>query len=227
MPIPATHTTQSDNADLQLCKQWLLLNKPFAKNKNQGSDAPNSVDYTRRQAAILLAAPHAVRHERNGKIKGADKRTGGLVKLLSQQTDTSSLVTSGYVQKWQSWSERNDDFRTILEQEILEGSLVLDIHGMSDSHHIDICLGLGARPSIRMLEAAHYIQATLRAYSVAINKPFAAIGSRTVRSYAQYLGGDAIQIEIAAHLRDAVDNTSEAAAFARSLSKIIRQLATT
>jgi hypothetical protein len=210
--------------DQQICDTWLQLNQPYAANNNYGSAEAGSIDYVVGKKAILLTAPHAVYHERDGHEKKNDIRTGGLCRLLHQQADVSALIAAGYVPKWQSWQTRNDDFKALLLNAVVDGRFIIDMHGMTDNHGVDVCIGLGESPSRLALDVANCIQKKLHVYKVMINVPFSAKNPLTVTAYVQSIKGDDLQLEIAAHLREARTNTTNAAAFIRDLIDIINHL---
>lgn len=152
---------------------------------------------------LLFTAGHAVPHLcKDGLYKKADKNTGPLALLLAELTSSSALTTKG---RW--LANPNADplpvckFKTRALSFV--PSLVFDLHGMSDRHGCDICIGTGALPDLssELVEIAHSTL-TAAGFTVAIDAPFAARGLNTITSTFQAHNTPAVQLEIAASLRD-------------------------
>jgi hypothetical protein len=207
-------------------RQWLEHNRPFSANHAYGQDAPNAVRFTARSGEYLFTAPHAVHHYRDETLpdKQSDARTGGLAELLGQRLNCSVLAASGFVQEWHSWQERQDDFPRRLKQAVHGGRFVIDFHGMSDSHDVDVCLGLGAYPSEKTQRIAKALVKALHPLNVQIDTPFTATPAFTVVSFVQSLGGDGLQVEIAAYLRDPKRQPDQAANFADMFARALREV---
>ncbi|WP_167140536.1 hypothetical protein [Diaminobutyricimonas sp. TR449] len=82
-------------------------------------------------------------------------------------------------------------------------SLIIDLHGMSDSHGIDLCVGLGRHPGGLAIEASQVIQNAFAGYRVTENYPFSAQADYTLTSFVQREHmTECIQVEIGAAYRD-------------------------
>jgi hypothetical protein len=208
-------------------QRWLNLNQPYTLHHNYGLDVPNCVhSVLRKNSPVLLSAPHAVHHYRNSKLqdKRSDVRTGGLCDLLGELLGFSSISAASFVSEWHSWDKRSDDFKKILESAVSRQQCVIDLHGMNNNHDADIIIGLGRRPSQRVKRAARDLRSLLSPLRVDINDRFSAKSSYTVTSYVQSLGGDGLQIEIAARLRNPESEPEQADTFLNAMLLSLRSL---
>lgn len=209
-----------------LAQQWLTLDAPYALNYYYGLKEPNRIRFIERNSALLFTAPHAVHHYHSAALpdKKSDARTGGLCELLAEQLGVSTLAAASFFDGWDSWVERDDVFKRILTKVAIKKPFVIDLHGMGDSHGVDVCIGLGPNPNERAQRVALQLKAALSSLNVAINSPFAARSPRTVTSYVQSLGGDAMQIEIAARLRDPHNSPVAAGTFAHAMIEALKPI---
>lgn len=187
----------------ELASAWTVREAAYAANRYAGRLDGPAVTTRCGTRPLLLSAPHAVNHPRDGKSKMADRRTGGLAEVLADELGAYLLVLAGPLEHADEWAERTDDFRRALDTAADAGLLVVDIHGMSDSHGLDVCLGLGERASALSRDAADTLRSALEraGFTVAVGKPFPATAPHTVVSRVQAVGGHAVQVEIAARLR--------------------------
>lgn len=75
-----------DKHDIKMrIKKIKELNRVFEHNRYNGS-GKESFEFIDGNIPILISAPHAVNHFRNGAVKYADKLTGGLAKFLHNET---------------------------------------------------------------------------------------------------------------------------------------------
>ena len=205
-----------------LARTWDQAERPFAANAYDGRGT-SEVDYQPSRSKLLVTAPHAVNHHRHARPKLADRWTGGLATLTGQALGAAVLIASSRVPDWTAWAERTDDFARALRSEVAAGAVVIDVHGMSDTHGVDICIGTGTAPTALSTDLAALIEAKLEAYQVGINEPFAARAPYTVVDYVSGLGGrGALQIEVAARLRNPSEHPSEAETFASLFLEALR-----
>lgn len=149
----------------------------------------------------LLCAPHAVAQRRDGHIKLPELRTGSLAEALAIITGSTAVVARRVLDE-ESWVTRADPIARAVRAAVERGALVVDLHGMTDAHGTDVCLGLGPCPSERTIRFAVELERVLsRRLRVTVNDPFAATRPHTVTWYVQRLGGDGLQLELAARLR--------------------------
>lgn len=183
--------------------KWLRRESRYARNAYDGG--PELVVDVFRSSPLLLVAPHAVNHhDERGQAKVADLLTGGLAETLAEHLGASVLVASHRVPPWSTWEQRTDRFTQALHDHLAFSRmrLVVDLHGMLDSHGIDLCIGLGDRPGELERAVADELLAAFADHAVSIDRPFSARGHWTVVARAQALGISAIQVEIARRLRE-------------------------
>jgi len=205
--------------------RWITLNEPYANNSNRGAGALDSATYIERNSSsLLLTAPHSVRHYRDENLqdKKADVWTGGLCEILGEELDVPTLTATGFKQEWHTWDERSDDFKNIVVAAIDRHAFVVDLHGMQDHHNVDVCIGLGPKPTAKVMLFADKLSAALSPLNVSINKPFDATPPFTVTSFVQSRGGDGLQIEIASRFRRPKSNPEESSYFVQTLANALR-----
>lgn len=150
-------------------------------------------------SGILISAPHAVTHDREGKKKRADRGTGGLAITLNSLTETGYVVeTSG--NRDPAW-DISHPFKDAVQA--LAPRLIIDVHGMKKSPHVDIDLGRGQFFGDVEDKLVRNFQnlAHQRNIKVGIDTIFDASRATTVTSWAQAQGIHAFQVEIGSDLR--------------------------
>src|SRR5258708_38013862 len=170
--MPAFEETAAEPGFSAIPRGWIRRESCFQGRGYRGTGDDGSIDYAERSSDLLISAPHAVNHFCDGAPKVADRRTGGLSKLLGDRLGVASLAPVGAVDDWRTWPERADPFRRALDRSVRRGALVVDLHGMKDSHGVDVCLGFGPRPSGRVRLLAEALTAALAPLHVARDVPF-------------------------------------------------------
>lgn len=148
---------------------------------------------------ILLSAPHAVIHSRDGESKLPDRGTGGLALALNEIAGVSCIVeTSGIGDP--AWDDSHDFKSQIL---FSPPKLIIDLHGMKDEQPTEVDVGLGISPSETEMLMANFLIRRCKSNDInaTLGKRFKAIKSTTVTSWAQSIGIHAIQVEIGAKYR--------------------------
>jgi len=208
-----------------LLDEWLALEEFFSIN-NYNPVGDSEVIYIEGRAKkpkVLFCAPHALNHYRDSQLKIADVFTGSLCQLLAKQTDQPGLVAT-LPTKHSDNLGFGHDYVSHIRNKVNDGVLIVDIHGMSDLHGYDICIGTGPNPSDRVNKLAENLTNDLSEYKVSINYPFSASAKHTVTNFVQTnLRGDSIQIEIASRLRCPQNNTQDCKDFLDSVTDVINR----
>lgn len=203
---------------------WIEEEKVFAAERYSGSmTGPEAVSHPR-GSRVALSAPHAVNVLRNGALKFADLHTGGLCAALAKRCDVSSVVRSRTTEEPTGWAERDDQFAEGLLGLLDEAEVVLDLHGMSDDHGVDICLGRGTAPSPEHDELIDLFHDHFRGLRISVDEPFSGRPAHTVMSLLASRGQLGLQVEIARHWRDPADLPESAAVLIEGLAAVIRDL---
>ncbi len=199
---------------------WRRKNLPFELNEHQGpSEGPYwEVGFGR--LSVLLCSVHGVRHRRGGEEstsppKANDANTGGLVRTLSNDIQCSYAI----VLRTEPWVDANSDLAHPLKLELALSlpksgvRSVVDIHGMTDHHKVDIAIGLSSNePSSTALAdliATPLEEAGFRVDRDGSTSGLQARGAGTMTTWAQQLGYQAIQVEIAKRCRSFRDTSPE------------------
>lgn len=207
-----------------LLDEWLALEEVFSINNYNpvGDDEVIYLEGVSKQPRVLFCAPHALNHYRNNQLKVADVFTGSLCQLLAKQTNQPGLVAIAPTKKSDNLGFGHD-YVNHIKNKVNTGVLIVDIHGMSDLHGYDICIGTGPNPSDRVNKLAENLANDLSDYRVSINHPFSASAKHTVTNFVQTnLKGDSIQIEIASRLRRPHHNGPDSKIFLEKITDVIK-----
>lgn len=150
---------------------------------------------------ILISAPHAVRHYRNGRIKKSDYLTGSIVYLLNELTGCYGLSLTKYY-----GGDPNIDSSCIYKRRIKDIcfnndiKVFLDIHGAAGSKPWDIDFGTNSKLNLLgNIKFLDILESSFKYFSInKISHDYFAASLRTNVSYfvANELGIPAIQVEI-------------------------------
>ncbi|HAZ16998.1 MAG TPA: hypothetical protein DCY49_03790 [Candidatus Jacksonbacteria bacterium] len=180
--------------------------------------------------AVVLTAPHAVNHIRDGSIKTVDYCTGPLARVLGDITGAPVLY-----QQYKDIDPNYEDatpFKTSLSSYLTahqEVTLVFDIHGASETHDWDIDLGTMngiSFPHFPTIVTAMTQTFTANGITNISNNDFtggslADSSQKTVTRFVVVNGKDAIQIE--ANRRYRCDTDSQTLAYIHAMTAIINQ----
>ncbi len=203
--------------------EWDKLEDRYRQNLYDGLDEVGQVNQHYTERPLLLVAAHSLNHYRDGNVKLADRWTGSAVEILAADTESGYIIPTGKIPNWNSWDKRTDPFKSAIDTRATAGTFVLDFHGMSNTYDVDLCVGLGPSAGAVATRFAEYIALRLDDYKVSLNTPFSAEPPFTVTAYVQqHTQADAVQLEIAARLRDPKDHIGDSVAFLERLSAAIR-----
>lgn len=216
---------QETQLNTPIADEWESLEERYRANHYNGRGMNGEVELHRSTSPFIISAPHSLNHFRQNKVKYADRWTGGLAEMVGSMTSSTTLIPIGPIPNWEDWNLRTDQFKLLLDDTAKPGMLLLDLHGMSNKHDVDICIGLGPRPSTRVSMIANDLKEHLGDFRTAINHPFGGKLSFNVCSYSQtVLNVDALQIEIAASLRDPKDEPVKAESFINVFTAALHEL---
>jgi len=192
-----------------LLATWLSNEADFATEEYAGAGRePVEVIDAAERPWLVLTAPHAVNHWRDGRIKKADRGTGGLVRTLC-----AALGCSGVIHARQLGPDPEPDDR-LLVREALEsragGAISLvDFHGMRDQRDLDVEVGLGQRPDEASLTLANEVIRCLErtGLRVACNERYQAASPHALTNWSRTGNVAAVQVELAARARPPLGRT--------------------
>lgn len=114
--------------------------KKFKKNNCNGSvEKGNHFVIKDGKCKIMISAPHAVNHYREGAIKYADINTGVIANVLHDQCGCPIIYTCGYKEADANWDEPDVcAYKQALKNYIAENDikLLIDIHGTKESSNL-------------------------------------------------------------------------------------------
>jgi hypothetical protein len=219
------HDPASDRALGLAGKRWQQLNQPFTLNDCVGPDSGPCWTVVERAKPIVCSAPHAVHHARQGVLKLNDANTGGLALALAEHLGGSALALR---RGGLGFGDPNHDLEHPVKDAAAHlvgpGVTFLDLHGMADREQ-DVIVGVGATPTKRSFHLAElFVNAAVRhgiAATVADDDTgFNAEGPATMTMWALGRGADALQFEIAHHLRTVRAEPAQRMALLRAFTDV-------
>jgi hypothetical protein len=181
--------------------------------KYQEPPAPGELSwgYAPGRIPVLLSAPHAAAHIRDGKLKEEDEYTGGFVRLVSGMTGAYALYARRESTEDPNW-QLDTAYKRELGRIVKDNSIgfVLDIHGAIS--HTDFGVALGTINGQSCPGQVDLIIDTLKHFGLRedaeglnrldVDDAYSARGAATItRFVSQTLGVPAAQFEINGHLR--------------------------
>jgi hypothetical protein len=180
----------------QYASSWRKLEERYEVNNYDSSGPDVLVIPGVKLPRLIFSAPHATNHIRDGKLKYADRGTGGLAELLAGELGATALIAATGRN-----GDANHDSRHVFKETLtsLSPSYIIDLHGMKDrpDHPVQIDLGTSQGLTPPGLESALRINLKTSTGALFTN------GGKltTVTSWAQLQGIPALQIEITASHR--------------------------
>ena len=197
------HEDKQSESEKQI-SEFNKRNAKYSANDNDGSGPNDSIRWVDRTktSPLVLVAPHATNHHRNGHPKVADLYTGGITEMVADKLNASALTTTGKVSDWHdNWKTRDDKFTRVLKG-LPDNAIVVELHGMDDSSFEEpVSVGTGDRPSLMTDDIVRRLSETLHG-QVDIDAGFNAQASYTVTDFMQKRGHSAMQIEMNHAIRD-------------------------
>jgi hypothetical protein len=179
------------------------MEERYSDNRYDGLNKPGSLRVVGGNSSLIFSAPHSVNHRRDGKTKLADRGTGALAEYLADTLGGLALTIDGANLEDPNWDTRIGPFKHRLALLATPGSMIIDLHGMSDSHGMGVCIGLGPSPADLEHRLVDSLTLNLRSYGISyeVNTPFDATPPGTVTRFVQRSGFHALQLELAASYR--------------------------
>ena len=131
-------------------QELLRLEKNCAFRQYNGKSKQDFVVYEG-SIPIMLSAPHAVNHMRDGQLKNAEKFTGGLVLLLHKLTGCHIIYTARQCSYDPNYDALNE-YQLFLQEYVKKHHIevLIDLHGARKQR--DYAIEIGTAPSRQMQE---------------------------------------------------------------------------
>ena len=134
---------------------------------------------------IMISAPHASIHMRDGKVKYAEPMTGLIAERMQQCYDVSCIIKQNNVNddpNFNAESEYREYLQSYIEEQRI--GLLFDLHQLAPGREMDLCIGTGKDRNIRgrsdiLEELIEEFEEALR-WCVTVDDPFAACYEKTV-----------------------------------------------
>lgn len=170
---------------------------------------------------VVITAPHAVPHVRDGSPKRADMWTGGLALLLAELTGAAAVVeTSGEGDpSWQPEHPFKDRVAA------LEPRAVVDLHAMRSPDQV-VEVGSGAPAGGTPSALALTVRDSLEDGGVPtlLDHRFPARGPATLVQWAHVRGAEAVQLEVSVRLVPPFADDADAERLVRALAATVQTL---
>jgi hypothetical protein len=159
---------------------------------------------------ILWSAPHSADQMRMGRLRPREPYTASLARLLGDGVD-GSLAVWGPAEGDPNWDDCHP-FKDTLADLASGYDLVVDLHGMSDDHGVDLCAALGQRPTQEAVVLARRasVAASAHGLKLSVNHPFNARRPSTITCFLETRGTAAFQLYIARRLRRPAEDAAGA-----------------
>lgn len=185
--------------------QMVADEKLFSRNDYFGDrDGNSEIIVFERPSPIILTAPHAVKHSRYGDIKEEDKYTGSLTIWLAKQLNASAIVPHYFNPDLSHITQLSPGFISSLDELSLKSAILIDIHGMKDTHSSGLCIGTGNQ-DIEQAPISKFVNnlfLSMSEWDPSHNFPFSAQSSHTLVNYTEEnVGIPALQLEIPKRFR--------------------------
>lgn len=191
---------------------WASAEDRYAADGYRGIGLPGALRHTPGRPDVLITAARGVTYLRGDEARPANRWTASAAEALAAASGASALTASGPPGPPHSGDGPDPDFAAGLAALAGPGVFVLDVGGMRD-RQVDCCLGLGARPDPAGEAIAAGLERALtsRGIRVRVGDPFPARSPVSVTTFVQErLGGSALQVQLAAWLRDPVQSPTVA-----------------
>lgn len=204
--------------------EWARMEARYGANAYIGEDTGPEMTSIDRGSKVLLVAAHGVNHHRpNGDAKFADRWTGSLAEVLGRMTGVSVVAATRKPHHFGLWKNRADGFARRMKQMADNHRVVIDLHGITDNHDLDLCIGIGPLPSELEHRIAARVVDTDLDLNTTIGGPFPALRQHTLTSHLQrHTATSAVQLGIAAANRTPATDPDRAEQILHELASIVR-----
>lgn len=231
-------------------KQVLKFEKKFSRNQYNGGGDKNFI-IKEGLIPIMISAPHSINQYRDGKLKWADRMTGGIALFLQKLTGCHLIYSARYSEtdaNYDSNQNNNNQYQTNLVEYIKTHNIqvLIDLHGASVNREYAIEIGTAPlRDSndniigneFRSLQGRDFLlnlvkytfdfyfrELTFSKKEIWHNKIFDAGRQNTITKYvSENSNCSCFQLEINGGFRD-VNNKSELLQLIQGLSYLIKTL---
>jgi hypothetical protein len=146
IPVKALPPTQPHN---ELASEALALERQFSANRYSGSSRCPAILRTAGDLPVIISAPHAVNHPREGGLKLADTFTGSLSLQLSKRIGAPAVIYSRTSGEDANYDEDGSYKRALAESVVAShAKFVVDLHGLGRSQPFELVIGTARGQSI-------------------------------------------------------------------------------
>ncbi|GAC1394774.1 MAG: hypothetical protein NVS4B11_23020 [Ktedonobacteraceae bacterium] len=197
-----------DDDQKTLAEEAVELERQFQANRCRTEDRNPWVRKGRLH--LLVSAPHAVVHYRDGKKKLHESYTGALALQLHERTGVSAIIYAHTTDEDPNW-DTTGLYKTKLKELVKDVSLppyfVLDLHGLSRTVQRDAIIGTANGKALMGLDCVLVkLKEALESdglKNIAVDEVFSGAGHNTITSYTyRELKIPAMQLEIGADWRN-------------------------
>lgn len=153
---------------------------------------------------LLISAPHATPHNRQGAVKKHEAMTGVLALVLAKVLGCSVILPTA-IQNDDPNFDTNDNapYKSKLASLLKDRPRLVDLHGMKDGWGSDICIGVGQSADAGTKDLIAHLKEAAQELDLAVtvNQPFDSLHPGTISQFARTRGCLAAQLEISRDCR--------------------------
>ena len=200
-----------------LLKTLKSLDSQFEYRKTAADGTPWFKSVTGR-LPVLVSAPHACMHQRDGVDKMQEEYTGALAFYMAERCQCSAIATNHKTSEDPNW-DVTSDYKTAVKSLVLENGIkfLIDLHGMTNRYNMGVAIGTinGSSCSVDQI-IPHFIdsgfvladndenqsQESWRTLAIDHPKFTGGLVNHTMTRFAsQQLNIQAVQVELASEVR--------------------------
>jgi len=118
-----------------------LLDQKF-KYRQRNPEATQWFDTRVGKIPVIVSAPHACMHQRNGEYKQAEEYTGAIALYLANTCDCHAIFTHYQTDEDPNWLSDGDYKKAIADiANKYSVRLLIDLHGMTNRYHMGVAIG--------------------------------------------------------------------------------------
>lgn len=202
MPVPQTLSQQIDPGSdpAEITRRAKRLEAPFAAGAYDGRRRfrPAEWVFLPGPGRVLISAPHAINHLRDGRVKNADRYTGAIAREVHRAAGQPLVARVRGPAGDPNW-DRVSPYKDAIAAAAARGEIaaVLDLHGANRTRAFDLALGSAGVRAPWIETAAGVLRAAGLDQLMVNGDRFTATYPGTVTWFAAYeLGLPAVQVEI-------------------------------
>ena len=223
-----------DNDKNTIANEAIELERQFRANRRRGEDSNPCPLVRKGTAPLVISAPHAVVHYRDGQKKLNEPYTGALALQLHERTGASAIIYARTTDEDPNW-DKTGLYKARLKELVQEAPVpsyfVLDLHGLSQKVKRDVVIGTANGEALMSLKSLlARLELALESEglkNISVDEVFSASRQNTITSYTyRELKIPAMQLEIGSDWRNPASTPEKYASLVSALCSAIKAIHT-